>query len=184
VATGDLTTLANVKAWLALSQGADDAIIARLITAVSTNVQNWLNRTIALASYTETRDGRGGAVMVLRYAPVVSITALAVDGVAVLAAPDLVSAGYRVAGRKLLLNTATFTRAAANVTVTYQAGYATTPPDIEQAVIEIIALRYKERDRIGHQSKSLAGETVAFFIGDMPASAKTLLMRYREVVPV
>lgn len=184
MATGDLTTLANVKAWLGLSQPADDAIVARLITAESANVQSWLNRTIAIAPYTETRDGTGNAVILLRHPPVISITSLAVDGLAVPAATGLTDTGYRLAGRKLLLNTAIFTRGLGNVTVTYQAGYATPPPDLEQAVIELIALRYKERDRIGHSSKSLAGETVAFFIGDMPASVKTVLMQYREVVPV
>jgi uncharacterized phiE125 gp8 family phage protein len=185
VATGDLTTLANVKAWLGLSQAADDAgVLARLITAASTNIQSWLNRTIAIASFTEVRDGTGTPVLMLRHAPVTSITALVIGGVAVTAAAGTTDQGYRVAGRKLLLNTSVFAPGVGNVTVTYQAGYATTPPDLEQAVIELISLRYKERDRIGHTSKTLAGETVAFFIGDMPASVKTVLMQYREVVPI
>ena len=184
MAYGDLTTLANVKAWLGLPQVADDAVIARLISGVSANIQAWLGRTIALATYTETRDGSGNAAIILKHAPVASITSLAINGLAVPAATGLADNGYRLAGRKLVLNTSLFTRAVGNVAVVYQAGYATTPPDLEQAAIELIALRYRERDRIGHTSKTLAGETVAFFTGDMPASVKTVLMQYREVVPV
>ena len=53
--------------------------------------------------------------------------------------------------------------------VTYTAGYAATPPEIAQACIELVCLRYKERDRIGQVSKNLAGEVVAFSQKDMPA---------------
>ena len=48
---GDLTTLADVKAWLQTGQSAfpatDDALLTRLITAASQFIQTWLNRRIA-----------------------------------------------------------------------------------------------------------------------------------------
>jgi hypothetical protein len=44
---GDLTTLADVKAWLQTGQSAfpatDDALLTRLITAASQFIQTWLN---------------------------------------------------------------------------------------------------------------------------------------------
>ena len=60
--TGDLTTLANVKAYFSppLVTTADDALLSRLITAASGFIQSWLNRTIASATYSETRNGAGG----------------------------------------------------------------------------------------------------------------------------
>ena len=67
-----------------------------------------------------------------------------------------------------------------NVAVTYTAGFAATPPEIEQACIELVALRYKERDRIGHVSKGIAGETVTFQQKDMPPDVQTLLDQYRR----
>jgi len=55
VAFTDLTTLADVKAWLQTGQSAfpatDDALLTRLITAGSQYIQSWLNRQIALADY-------------------------------------------------------------------------------------------------------------------------------------
>ena len=184
MATGDLTTRANAKAWLGVSQDADDKLLDRLITAISTNVQSWMNRNIALTGYVETRNGTGTATMLLRNAPVVAVTALAIAGVAVLPAASYTGTGYRVAGRKLILTTAVFPRGDANVTVSYTAGFATVPADLEQAVLELVALRYKERDRIGFASKTLAGETVSFITKDMTESVRTLLMQYRDVVPI
>ena len=47
----DLTTLADVKAWLQTGQSpfpaTDHAILTRLITAASRYIQTWLNRQIA-----------------------------------------------------------------------------------------------------------------------------------------
>ena len=62
----------------------------------------------------------------------------------------------------------------------YTAGYAATPPEIAQACIELVCLRYKERDRIGQVSKNLAGEIVAFTQKDMPADVQTLIDQYRR----
>ena len=76
-----------------------------------------------------------------------------------------------------------FTRGAQNVTVQYTAGFAVTPPEIEQACIALVALRYKERDRIGQASKNVGGETVSFQQKDMPADVATILDQYRNLVP-
>jgi hypothetical protein len=185
MATGDLTTLANVKAWLSppLATTTDDALLQRLVTAASQFIQVWLDRTIAAQAYTETRDGHGGARLVLRNRPVTAVTSLVVDGVAIPPSTAPGAAGYRFDDVSLGLVGHAFTRGFQNVVVGYTAGYAATPPDIEQACIALVALRYKERDRIGHVSKSLAGETVTFTQKDLPADVATLLAQYRNVVP-
>jgi hypothetical protein len=72
-----------------------------------------------------------------------------------------------------------------NVVVAYTAGYSTTPPEVAQACIELIALRYRERTRIGEVSRSLGGaETVAYAQKDMSDAVKTLLQQYRLVAPI
>ena len=58
------------------------------------------------------------------------------------------------------------------------------PAEIEQACIEVIAIRYKERDRIGQVSKSIGGETVSFSQKDFPDSVRTILNNYKKVVPM
>jgi len=183
VAQGDLTTLANVKGWFAppLITTADDALLTRLVTAASQFIQSWLDRTLAQQGYTETRDGGGGSSLAFANTPVSAVSALAIDGIAIPPASDAVSPGYAFSATRLYLRGYAFTRGVRNVTLSYTAGYAATPPEVEQACIELVALRYKERDRIGHVSKSLAGETVSFSQKDMSDDIKTLLSLYRRV---
>lgn len=185
MATGDLTTLANVKAYLSppLTTTADDALLTRLVTAASQFIQTWLGRTIAETAYSETRNGVGGTRLFLRHRPVVSVSSVTVDGVAIAPASGPGQPGYLFDDNSVYLAGYAFTRGAQNVTVAYTAGYAATPPELEQACIALVALRYKERDRIGQVSKNLAGEVVSFTQKDMPADVQTLLDQYRSVVP-
>jgi hypothetical protein len=187
MATGDLTNLANVKAYLSppLTTTADDALLTRLITAASQFIQSWLNRSIASATYTDTRNGTGGTRLFLRNRPVTAVSSLSVDGVAIAASdPPPLGAGYLFDDSSVYLIGSCFSKGAQNVVVQYTAGYAATPPEIEQACIALVALRYKERDRIGQASKNLGGEVVSFQQKDMPADVATVLDQYRNVVPV
>ncbi|HYM30436.1 MAG TPA: hypothetical protein VEU47_04005 [Candidatus Cybelea sp.] len=185
MATVDLTTLANVKAWFSppLTATTDDALLTRLVTAASQFIQTWLGRTIAETAYVETRNGAGGTRLFLRNRPVVSVASLAVDGVAIAPSSGPGQPGYLFDDSAVYLTGYAFTRGAQNVAVAYTAGYAATPPELEQACIALVALRYKERDRIGQVSKNLAGEVVSFAQKDMPADVQTLLDQYRSVVP-
>lgn len=185
MATGDLTTLANVKAYLSppLTTTTDDALLTRLVTAASQFIQAWLGRTIAETAYSETRNGLGGTRLFLRHRPIVSVASVTVDGVAIAPVAGPGQPGYLFDDNSVYLAGTAFTRGQQNVTVAYTAGYATTPPELEQACIALVALRYKERDRIGQVSKNLAGEVVSFAQKDMPADVQTLLDQYRSVVP-
>lgn len=187
MAAGDLTTLANVKAYLSppLTTTNDDALLARLITASSGFIQAWLNRTIAQSDYAEMRNGAGGMRLFLRNRPVVAVASLMIDGIAIArSGPPPNAAGYLFDDSSLYLVGHVFAKGMQNVVVQYTAGYAVTPPEIEQACIALVALRYKERDRIGQASKNLAGEVVSFQQKDMPADVATQLDQYRNVVPL
>lgn len=126
-APGDLTTLATVKAWRSppISTTADDAQIARIITAASGFILRSLQRTLVSQSYTETRNGSGGRALMLRQAPVTALASLSVDGVAISAAADTLSPGYALDGEKGLvyLRGYAFYRGVQNVAVGYSAGY-------------------------------------------------------------
>lgn len=184
MAANDLTTLDNVKAWAGVKTSDDDALLSRLITAASAFIQTWINRSFAVAQYDEVRDGTGGQVLMFANYPVSAVSSVMVDGRSIPAAADVTTVGYRFTDKRLTLNGYTFSRGLGNVQISYTAGYAAVPPEIEQACIEVVSLRYKERDRIGFQSKSLAGETVTFYIKDFTDSARTVLNNYRKVVPL
>lgn len=179
-----LTTLDSVKAWLGVSSATDDALLARLVSASSAYVETWLNRSILSATYSDTRDGHGRTRMMLPQAPVTAISSVTVDGVAVPAATTATMSGYVFTETSVGLRGYTFTSGMNNVVIQYTAGFDVVPTDVEQAVIELIGRRYKERDRIGLVSKGLAGETITYTQKDMSDGIKTLLQSYRRVVPV
>ena len=191
MAFGDLTTLDDIKAWLQTGQDAfpatDDALLARLITAASGFIERWLQRQIALGDWQEVRDGTGGQRLAFANFPVTAVLSLSIDGLAIPPAPadGSFAAGYVFSPTELALRGYVFTRRAQNVFVTYTAGYAVTPPDIAQACIELVCLRYRERTRIGEVSRALGGgETVSYSQQDMSEDVKLLLSQYRGVAPV
>jgi hypothetical protein len=208
VAFGDLTTLADVKAWLQTGQNAfpatDDALLTRLITAASQLIQTWLNRPIASQEWIETRDGLGSVFGPSdeRYQfaafPVSAVSRVVVDGVAVpaIAAPPpgpgtaavntfAAQAGYLFTPTQLVIRGYSVPRKAGCVTLQYTAGYAVTPPDLAQACIELVALRYRERSRIGEVARAIGnGQTVSYSQKDMSDSIKTLIQQYRRVAPI
>ena len=186
MSSGDLTTLANVKAYAQVTSTTDDAVLTRMITSLSTMVQTYLNRQIASQSYTDTIDGAGGYRLQFANYPVTAVSIVTVDGISIPAASlPAVSGwtGYVFTPTQIALQGYCFTRGYSNVILNYTAGFASTPADIEEAVIELIAMRYMERTRIGQNSKSIAGETISFNIKDFPATTQTILTNYRRVAP-
>jgi hypothetical protein len=188
MAFGDLATLADVKAWLQTGSNAfpstDDALLSRLITAASGYIETWLNRPIAAADWFELRDGTGGRRLQFAVFPVAAVLSLTIDDIAIPPAANSRAAGYSFTATQLVLRGYLFTARRQNVAVTYTAGYPQTPPEIAQACIELVALRYRERMRIGEVSKNIGGEIVAFSQKDMSDPIKMLLQQYRLVVPI
>jgi hypothetical protein len=191
MAFGDLATLADVKSWLHTGQSAfpstDDGLLTRLITAASRFIQSWLNRQLASGDWQEVRDGTGGQRLAFANFPVSAVLALSIDGLEIPPASSDggYGAGFVFTPTELALRGYVFTRRAQNVIVTYTAGFTTIPPDIAQACIELVCLRYRERTRIGEVSRSLSGsETVTFSQQDMSDDVKLLLLQYRAVAPV
>lgn len=182
----DLTTVANLEGWLNLSNVAAPVPdqLQRLVTAVSNWMQSWMSRTIRSQAYTETQDGHGGNRLVLANAPVTAVASVVIDGQTIPPSPGFGQAGYVFSSTAIILTGYLFNVGDANVVVSYTGGFTTTPPDLEQACLELASLRWRERDRIGHVSKGLAGETVTFMVKDMPDSVRTTLQKYDSVVPV
>ncbi len=133
---GDLTTLANVKAWLLAqnpSATTSDALLSRLITAASAFVLSFLQRdSIAVATVTETYDGYGNTFMVLRQWPAISVASVSLPGQTI---TDVATGNPRTRGfmlnpgppgggeQTLDLFGYRFPRARAAVDVTYTVGY-------------------------------------------------------------
>jgi len=159
-------------------------MLTALISRASAAVENFLQGSVLSASYTETRHGTGGQAMLLAEYPVTAASTVTVNGQPIPKATAFGQTGWWLSDRTILLVGYSFARGRNNVQVTYTAGYATTPPDIEQAVIETVMLALKRRDHIDISSKALAGETISFITADLTPSAKAVLSSYRRVAPL
>lgn len=179
-----LTTIDNVKAYLAISKpdAVTDDLLERLIDAASEFVEQWLGRNVLSAQIVEYHSGNSKDAIILKQAPITSVTSVTLNGQTIPEAVDPADIGWMLVDNWLVYQHGLFGRGRKNLVVTYEAGYLAVPADIEQAVIEMVCLRYKERERIGHVSKSLAGETVTFMISDMSASSRAALQHYKRVI--
>ena len=181
----DLTSIAAVKAYIGKSDAGDDACFAMLVTAYSQWVRSWTNRDFNVQTYDIYRSGRGQTLLFLPQWPITSVASVTVDGIAIPAQSSWGTYGYRFDDRSITLEAgAMFTPGQRNIHINFTAGYATIPADIAQAVNELVALRYRLRDKLEWSSKSLAGETVTLNTKDMPASVATILKQYQNVVPL
>jgi hypothetical protein len=191
----DLTTLAKARRQLFGNDPAIEAdeILAALITSSSAWVEREVGGDLMLALVTETRDGNGTTRLLLNRShswrpgrPVTTVSSLKIDGSVIPARPavtttDTNPSGYVIDGDAIDLVGYCFTSGTANVVVTYMAGYTDTPTDIEQAVLEHIALRYRDRGHIGQDAASTAGESVNYGNAGTLAFIEGVLSSYRAM---
>lgn len=195
--TLDLTTVAAVQGYLNTSLATTNDTIQVLVTNISRWIMSFCARDFRLAAYNEQRNGRGGDTMLLANFPISSVTSVAVDGQTIPPAlgPPW-TAGYVNDDMSVYLFCPySFTRNKQNVQFSYMAGYitpgmfglnpgggaVTLPEDLQQAVIESVAERFKRRDSIGILAKALAGETISYSQADLPKSAAPVIDAYRKV---
>jgi len=90
MATNDLTTLADVKAWLGRTDTNSDTLLSALITRTSRQIYSHLQRgTVLPQTVNEIRDGSGGNTLVLKQWPVVSVSSVTVGAVSIPEAPPI-----------------------------------------------------------------------------------------------
>lgn len=129
----DLTTLADVKAWLARSDTNSDALLAALITRASREILSYLQRPLLLPhSVTELQRADGHSHIVLREWPVTSVASVAVGRASVPEAATPLDSGWLLEawngappGRPQGLNLAGW-HARGPIEIVYQAGYQVT----------------------------------------------------------
>ena len=160
-----IVSLGDVKAYLNYSTptqpGADDAQISNLLAAAS----DWIEREvgpISPTSFTERYDGWGGQFeLMLRHSPVISVASVteqwSTGGTHLLAESTFGPGidGYQMEkeiGRLVRVFQGNWPRTwfpgSLNVQVVYTAGYATIPPLLQLACLELVAHWWTQ----GHQA--------------------------------
>lgn len=187
-----LTTAATAKLELQVASGGDDAYLSMLIDQASAAVENWCARSFAFEAVREVAHQAAAqpALLLARW-PVVSITSLAVNGVA--ADP----AATEVGDNGLLYRLGDDNRRrfwpAGRIVVEYRAGYVmpgeagrTLPADVERAALTLIKAHWHSRNRdplIRSETIDGAGSTDYFAgtVSQLPPEVESLLAPHRNL---
>ncbi len=185
-APDDLCTVSDLAAWLPNYNHNDDANLQNLVTNGSLQILGYLNRPHILASVigalNETYDGNDSDRLLPHYYPILSVTAVSVDGVPLTQSTLCTLSGFAWDSRRIFLRGFIFCRGTQNVQVAYTAGYSAVPLDLKQAAIEAFALAYRQRTHIGEKSNSMGGQvTLAFDVSDFPQRSLAVFSQYRRI---
>lgn len=163
-----LTTIGAVKDYKAVSETSVGALTMCLKSADA-----WIKARIGTPvesdTYTSRLSGEGVAMLRLPHWPLISISSLVVDGSAwtVLAGTDADTNQDAYADENGLIwarNGQVFARGYGNVLVTYAAGYATVPFDLQMACIILTHLIFAESTRVGVGGKTLGPEQINLMV--------------------
>ena len=189
----DLATLNAVKTLAGIKPEVKNAdlVLQSLITSTSADFMRETQRVDLLsASYTEARVGDGSTRLVLRHWPITAVTSLNLAGIAVPSFAETGSTGWLLDGSTdperdfVLYVTGMVFQDAAPVTVTYTAGYASVPADIEQAVAEWVVFRNNKRNSAGQtEQRSVEGERSTADLNAMPANTQRVVEKYTRHWP-
>jgi Phage gp6-like head-tail connector protein len=175
----DFCTLDQAKSWLKVTSVVDDELLSMLIAQTSEYIRSVMSRDLYSRAYTEVRDGNGADTLVLANFPATSVSSV------IVASQALNSSEYVIDDMSItLLNGRQFTKGRKNISLSYVAGFAVIPADITRACMELVGKKYRERDRIGQSSKTLAGEIVSFTPSDMTDELKSVMRQYQRVTPI
>lgn len=181
-----LISVADAQSYIGIT--GEVALLENLIHEASRFLVSFCGRTFVSTTFTEYYDGSGEAELILRVRPVISVTSVHEDSLRAFGSSVLIDSGdYMVLkeqGIIRLWNTrAAFIRGAAVVKVVYVAGWATIPYDIQQAVKELVALKYfkQNKRRHGVDSETIGETTTGFNTSDLPKDIKSVLENYRDM---
>ena len=151
--TAKLIALADLKALLGITDGANDALLGHIIQRGSDAVARFCNRVFAQRTVIETLPGPGGQLLKLKFSPIVTLTSIALDGEAV--DPDTYVLTEPEAGIVFCESYWAYTGHKYSYTATYAHGYNlpemdgtdTLPHDIQQAALELCKGMWLARQR-------------------------------------
>lgn len=151
----DLTTLANVKAELSASDGANDAVLKRYISSASQAAMQYCNRVFAVETVSEQfltgwqspyLRSKVEPLQLARW-PIVSVTSVVEDSVTLTAGTDYLVDATNGQITRLMSDGRPTPWLPLLVTVVYVAGYATVPADLEDGIIRMVTKRFLAKGR-------------------------------------
>lgn len=183
-----LVTLDEFKQALGETSDTDDARLQDVLDRGTAYIERYCRRTFASATYTtELYDGTGTDTLILRHFPIVSGTTPTVleNGSALTVGTNPVNGVdvlvYHEEGELIRPYGVPFYNFRRWYSVTYQAGYATIPLEIQQACIDLGMIIAQEKDRKGMQSKTVGQQSVSY-IRALPKHSQEALEMARDLI--
>ena len=179
----DLVSLDYVKNYLGITGVKDDGLISSLITSESGRFEGLAGGAILNQTITgETWSGDGGTVYFPMLSPVVSVTALTIDDSGVSKRTTTSGDGWVLERGAVRLVGCRFTKGVSNCSLDYVAGYgATSPSDVQQAVAEMVATKFKGKDRINVASAQMSGEYATYLTDRLSEAVQSVVDKYTRV---
>jgi hypothetical protein len=192
----DLTTLANVKAELDITDGSSDAVLRRYITSESKAASHYCNRVFAVETVSQAFlpghrfhvYGQYCSILQLSRFPLITVMSVTEDdGLLTVSTDYLVNSAN---GQLTRVNSGLPSRwLELGVTVVYSSGFATVPADLEDAVIRMVTQRYSAKGRDATlKSEEIPGVRSAQYwiatgeeAGAVTPDVADILDRYRSV---
>lgn len=171
-----------------------DLKLASLITRASQMFLSLSGRTsFGSTTTTERRNGNGQPIMCPYWWPILSVASLTINGVTIPPSPNGTQAGWiNDANRVMLVGGSgfplvpamtpyTFWNGYQNVLLNYTYGWTSIPFDVTQAVIELVAQKYRRSQHVDQISQALpaGGGTVTFSQKDVPDEVRSIVNNYR-----
>lgn len=189
-----LTTVANLKEILDITDSSQDALLLNLVARASQSVERALGRPLVQATYTELYDGPGSRSLNLRHGPIQSVTYVAdvewsnagVKSTTAISAGDYfirgkASEGWHLPGW-LERRDSVWWKDQQNYEVSYSAGYSSVPYDLEQIVLELCVAYKNQRKDWGNVARDIGGGGITFRdFQSVWANAKDRLQPYMDM---
>lgn len=187
----DLCTLAELKGFLgvAADETADDARYAELITTASAQIEGFCGRSFDIADIeNELHDGDGTDELRVEVTPIVSVSALSIDGDAVdiaeLAIYHTLVAFKTSGDYEPRLRTASriFPQGRQNIGISYRAGYVAVPRDVKDyCKLQVVFLmNVAVKQGIVSETNQVAQATTTYSDQHLAPGVRTGLARYRR----
>jgi hypothetical protein len=184
----DLTTLASARAAAGITDPANtnsDAALSALIAPASKFFLGETGRgdEFFLGSRVHIFSGTHGTRCTLPFYPVSAVSSVKVNDAVIPQRPDTMSCGWVLVGDAVELQGYRFCRGIANCEIDFTAGYdpASIPADVDRAVAELIAWKFKEKDHVGQSSKNVENSLVVFRPEESPAGFRAVVKTYSRI---
>lgn len=177
-----LITAEDVQKFLGLPVTVDAELLGVLAEAASAFVLAYCEvEDFTAKQYTLNLHGHDGKSITPPKYPITAIASLTIDDRAIPACVNGSDSGYVFDKHSIYLRGYRFTEGFLNVRIELTAGYAQLPADVKQACVELVAEKYKRKDRLGISSKTIGQESITYSQSDLTPNAKLVLNEYKMV---